>query len=54
MKSRLDLAAFSLAHASDHYGQMVVYLRMNGIAPPASKVNRLQIHLLTEGILHAA
>ena len=36
-KSRLDLATFCLAHASDHYGQMVVYLRMNGIAPPASK-----------------
>jgi hypothetical protein len=21
----------------DHYGQMVVYLRINGIAPPASR-----------------
>jgi hypothetical protein len=36
MKTRVDLATFSLTHASDHYGQMVVYLRMNGIAPPAS------------------
>jgi hypothetical protein len=36
MKTRLDLASFSVTHASDHYGQMVVYLRMNGIAPPAS------------------
>jgi DNA-binding transcriptional MerR regulator len=22
---------------SDHYGQMVIYLRMNGIVPPASR-----------------
>lgn len=36
MKTRLDLATFSLTHTSDHYGQMVVYMRMNGIAPPAS------------------
>lgn len=36
MKTRLDLATFSLTHASDHYGQMAVYLRMNGVAPPAS------------------
>ncbi len=35
--SRLALASFACAHASDHYGQMVVYLRMNGIVPPASK-----------------
>ncbi len=25
------------AHGFDHYGQMVVYLRMNGIVPPASR-----------------
>ncbi len=25
------------AHAFDHYGQMAVYLRMNGIIPPASR-----------------
>lgn len=36
MKTRLDLAIFSLAHAADHYGQMIEYLRMNGIPPPAS------------------
>jgi hypothetical protein len=35
--SRLHLAAFSVAHAFDHYGQMVEYLRMNGIVPPASR-----------------
>ncbi len=33
---RLDLVFFALTHANDHYGQMVVYLRMCGIIPPAS------------------
>lgn len=35
--SRQGLIAESIAHAYDHYGQMVVYLRMNGIVPPASR-----------------
>jgi uncharacterized damage-inducible protein DinB len=35
--SRLGLATAVSAHAFDHYGQMVVYLRMNGIVPPASR-----------------
>ena len=35
--TRLFLATFAPAHAFDHYGQMVVYLRMNGIVPPASR-----------------
>lgn len=35
--SRLHLATFAIAHAYDHYGQMVEYLRMNGIVPPASR-----------------
>jgi uncharacterized damage-inducible protein DinB len=35
--SRLHLATFGVAHAFDHYGQMVVYLRMNGTVPPASR-----------------
>jgi hypothetical protein len=34
---RLHLATFGVAHAYDHYGQMVEYLRMNGIVPPASR-----------------
>jgi hypothetical protein len=34
---RLHLANFGVAHAYDHYGQMVEYLRMNGIIPPASR-----------------
>lgn len=34
--TRLHLAEFGISHASDHYGQIVEYLRMNGIVPPAS------------------
>jgi uncharacterized damage-inducible protein DinB len=35
--TRLRLLTFGVAHAFDHYGQMVEYLRMNGIVPPASR-----------------
>ncbi len=35
--TRGSLAAFAVAHGFDHYGQMVEYLRMNGIVPPGSK-----------------
>ena len=37
--TRGGMASFGLAHLNDHYGQMVVYLRMNGIIPPASRSN---------------
>jgi hypothetical protein len=35
--TRLALTVETLIHAFDHYGQMVEYLRMNGIVPPASR-----------------
>lgn len=35
--TRAGWATISLAHSMDHYGQMVEYLRMNGIVPPASQ-----------------
>jgi uncharacterized damage-inducible protein DinB len=35
--TRGGMAAFGIAHMMDHYGQLVVYLRMNGIVPPASR-----------------
>ncbi len=35
--TRAGQATFGLAHMMDHYGQMVEYLRMNGIVPPASR-----------------
>jgi hypothetical protein len=37
MVSRMGIATAVLWHPFDHYGQMVVYLRMNGIIPPASR-----------------
>jgi uncharacterized damage-inducible protein DinB len=36
-KTRLQLAIDAVAHSYDHYGQIVEYLRMNGIVPPASR-----------------
>jgi uncharacterized damage-inducible protein DinB len=35
--TRATIAAVGLAHTNDHYGQMVEYLRMNSIVPPASR-----------------
>jgi hypothetical protein len=35
--TRASLAGGLVAHANDHYGQLVEYLRMNGIVPPASR-----------------
>ena len=32
--TRLDAATIFLSHTWDHYGQMVEYLRMNGLKPP--------------------
>ncbi len=36
-KTHLSTAVLAIAHPNDHYGQMVEYLRMNGIVPPASR-----------------
>lgn len=38
--TRLGITSLAVWHASDHYGQLVVYLRMNGIVPPASQPAR--------------
>jgi uncharacterized damage-inducible protein DinB len=35
--TRLALTVEAMIHAFNHYGQMVEYLRMNGIVPPASR-----------------
>jgi hypothetical protein len=37
--TRIGLAAVCVWHAADHYGQMALYLRLNGIVPPASRPN---------------
>lgn len=36
-RTRLGVAVDAVAHSYDHYGQMVEYLRMNGVVPPASR-----------------
>ena len=35
--TRLGMAMAAIWHITDHYGQLVVYLRMNDIVPPASR-----------------
>jgi uncharacterized damage-inducible protein DinB len=35
--TRVRIANFAMTHTMDIYGQMVVYLRLNGIVPPASR-----------------
>jgi uncharacterized damage-inducible protein DinB len=35
--TRIALTVEAMIHAFDHYGQMVEYLRMNGVVPPASR-----------------
>ena len=37
--TRLGLATTIIWHAADHYGQMALYLRLNGIVPPSSRPN---------------
>ena len=35
--SRVSAASIAVWHSFDHYGQMAVYARLNGIIPPASR-----------------
>jgi hypothetical protein len=35
--TRLGIAGTAIWHVADHYGQIVMYLRLNGIVPPASR-----------------
>jgi uncharacterized damage-inducible protein DinB len=35
--SRANVLLFDVGHTQDIYGQLVVYLRLNGITPPASR-----------------
>lgn len=37
--TRLGLGLVCIWHVADHYGQVVIYLRENGIVPPASRPN---------------
>jgi hypothetical protein len=37
MATRQGMATIAVGHCFDHYGQIVEYLRMNGMVPPASR-----------------
>jgi len=37
LRTPAAIVIFDCSHTMDHYGQMVVYLRANGIVPPASR-----------------
>jgi DinB superfamily len=41
--TRLGLATVCIWHVADHYGQLVLYMRLNGIVPPASRPNPPEI-----------
>jgi uncharacterized damage-inducible protein DinB len=41
--TRLGLAVAAVWHISDHYGQLVVYLRLNGIVPPITQQYPLKV-----------
>src|SRR5580704_3017969 len=43
LSTRLGIAVIAVWHITDHYGQIVEYLRMNGILPPPSQSYGLQV-----------
>jgi uncharacterized damage-inducible protein DinB len=40
MMTRASLWTFAIAHANEHYGQCVVYYRLNGLVPPETRNSR--------------
>ena len=42
--TRLGLATVVIWHAADHYGQLIIYMRLNGIIPPASRAKPPELH----------
>jgi uncharacterized damage-inducible protein DinB len=41
--SKLGVATVAVWHVADHYGQIVYYLRLNGIVPPATQQSPLTV-----------
>jgi uncharacterized damage-inducible protein DinB len=41
--TRLGVAVAAVWHITDHYGQLVVYLRLNGIVPPVTQQYPLKV-----------
>ena len=50
---RIGMMIMAIAHSRDHYGQLALYLRMNGIVPPASRaelgVNQASRYVVSRG-----
>jgi hypothetical protein len=41
--TKLGISVVAVWHITDHYGQLVEYLRMNGIVPPMTQKYRLKV-----------
>jgi hypothetical protein len=41
--TKLGMAVIAVWHIADHYGQIVYYLRLNGIVPPPTQKQGLQV-----------
>lgn len=41
--TRLGIAVAAVWHITDHYGQLVIYLRLNGIVPPVTQQYPLKV-----------
>lgn len=41
--TKLGVSVAAVWHVTDHYGQLVEYLRMNGIVPPATQKHGLKV-----------
>jgi hypothetical protein len=41
--TKLGMAVIAVWHVADHYGQIVYYLRLNGIVPPPTQQHGLQV-----------
>ena len=41
--TKLGISVVSVWHVTDHYGQLVEYLRMNGIVPPMTQKYRIKV-----------
>jgi hypothetical protein len=41
--TKLGISVVAVWHITDHYGQLVEYLRMNGIVPPMTQKHPLKV-----------
>jgi hypothetical protein len=41
--TKLGMSVIAVWHVTDHYGQLVYYLRLNGIVPPPTQKHGLQV-----------